>query len=363
MDMLRGFAVLAIVVHHWLLFDPFQGSILVFSSLAGIIRDVAGTMVHLFFILSGCGLTLSYFKRRQSSSFSWIKWGNRRISKIVAPYWILVSFAFLLAGVSYFVFSGVFEHRYGLATLLAYLTFTGNFYAPGWSFNPTLWFMPVIIGLYVLFPFLVKVLEGCGTVFFVVVSLLITYGSISLCLLLRYPVAHQSALPLFYVIEFSAGMLIGDAILFHSQRFEHLASAKFLILGMALYVLSWGMTKYWTYGDAYNDLITAAGVFLITLYVSMWLIRLSPHKSVRLFTEISRESYVMYLIHGPIILYVMRPILRECSLLPLHPGAAIFCSFLYAAFIFVLARLISRPIGGISSRLMAMTLPITVRQD
>jgi peptidoglycan/LPS O-acetylase OafA/YrhL len=68
MDMLRGFAVLAIVVHHWLLFDPFQGSILVFSSLAGIIRDVAGTMVHLFFILSGCGLTLSYFKRRQCLS-------------------------------------------------------------------------------------------------------------------------------------------------------------------------------------------------------------------------------------------------------------------------------------------------------
>jgi len=71
MDMLRGFAVLAIVMHNWLLFNPFQDSIPLFSVSAGIIRDVAGTMAHLFFILSGCGLTLYYFKSRKSSSFSW----------------------------------------------------------------------------------------------------------------------------------------------------------------------------------------------------------------------------------------------------------------------------------------------------
>ena len=68
MNMVRGIAISAVVIHHWLLFLPHQSSISIFHTVAELIQALAGTVVHLFFILSGCGLTVSYFRR---GDFSW----------------------------------------------------------------------------------------------------------------------------------------------------------------------------------------------------------------------------------------------------------------------------------------------------
>ena len=51
MDMLRSLAILAVVIHHWLLFNPYSSSIRVFTNIADLIQTLAGTVVHLFFIL------------------------------------------------------------------------------------------------------------------------------------------------------------------------------------------------------------------------------------------------------------------------------------------------------------------------
>ena len=61
MDMLRGVSIIAVVIHHWLLFLHDPGSVSFFNQVAKFIHDVAGTFVHIFFILSGWGLTVSYF--------------------------------------------------------------------------------------------------------------------------------------------------------------------------------------------------------------------------------------------------------------------------------------------------------------
>ncbi len=71
MDMLRGIAISAVVIHHWLLFFPHQSPISIFYTGAELIQTVAGTVVHLFFILSGYGLTVSYFQR---GDFTWKEW-------------------------------------------------------------------------------------------------------------------------------------------------------------------------------------------------------------------------------------------------------------------------------------------------
>jgi len=63
MDMLRSLAILAVVIHHWLLFNPYSSSVRIFTNIADLIQTLAGTVVHLFFILSGCGLTVSYFRK------------------------------------------------------------------------------------------------------------------------------------------------------------------------------------------------------------------------------------------------------------------------------------------------------------
>lgn len=346
MNTLRGLAVLAVVVHHWLLFIPFQTSAPLFSGLAGLIRDVAGTALNLFFILSGAGLTASYFKSR-GSRFSWRTWAHKRASKIVLPYLVFVALTFGLSMVSISVFGVSAGKPYGFATLLSYLTFTRNFYEPGWGLNPTLWYMPVIIGLYAIFPLLIKILEKYGPWLLMGFSALATYSSISLCFYLNYPVTHQSSIFPFYVILFSLGMLVGYSIHFHPHKLHSFVNAKMVSLGIGFYVLSWAMTKFWSHGDAFNDIFTAVGIFLPALYFAEWMHCRWGERCGRIFSRLSKESYWMYLIHGPIILYVVRPILIKLDRLPLNPVAAMALALIYCGVVFLLARVVSPAISAI----------------
>ena len=162
-DMIRGFAAAAIVVHHWLLFVPHQSNISLYFSLAQYMCSVAGTAVHLFFVLSGCGLVLSYYKK---SPFSWLQWMNRRTEKIILPYWIVVSSTFVLVNIFAFLCPRININSYSWATLITYLTFTRNFYQPSRSLNPAFWFMPVIFGLYLTFPLLIHILKKSASFIF-----------------------------------------------------------------------------------------------------------------------------------------------------------------------------------------------------
>lgn len=92
MNMVRGIAISAVVIHHWLLFLPHQSSISIFYTAAELIETLAGTAVHLFFVLSGCGLTLSYFTK---DVFSWRQWAAGRFRKIIVPYCVIVTLTFI----------------------------------------------------------------------------------------------------------------------------------------------------------------------------------------------------------------------------------------------------------------------------
>jgi peptidoglycan/LPS O-acetylase OafA/YrhL len=347
MNTIRGLAVLAVVVHHWLFFIPFQGSVQGFCVFARLIQDVAGTALNLFFILSGAGLTVSYYTKCESTRFSWRGWASRRIAKIVFPYLILVTLSFVLYKISVLLFKALPGKQYDLFTLLAYLTFMRNFYEASFGFNPTLWYMPVILGLYVLFPILVRILEKYGPGILFAISTAATYGSIGLSFCLGYPVTHQSSIFPFYIILFAFGMLMGHSIKFLSGKFNELASAKMFFIGVVSYLISWAMVTFWTYGDAYNDIFTAIGIFFPTLYISKLLDRFSPIKSRKIFDELSRESYLMYLIHGAVILYVALPILMKFGKLPLNPIVSIIMALVYCGIVFLLARFISPAVNAI----------------
>lgn len=341
MDMLRSLAILAVVIHHWLLFNPYSSSVRIFTNIADLIQTLAGTVVHLFFILSGCGLTVSYFKK---GAVSWREWAKRRFRKIVAPYLIIVTATFVLANFMNFIFPNAVKTSFSPFSLLTYLTYTRNFYSPGWGLNPTLWFMPVIIGLYILFPFLVRTLKKRGPLLLLAISVLITYGSLAACIAIGYPVSHQSALFSFYVIEFSLGIFIGYRIAFYPGPLDRLLGLKMFCLGIVLYVVSWSIQRYWSLGGAFNDLFTAAAVFLMTLNLCWLLVRLSPQKMANFSKVVSKHSYVMYLIHGPLILYVMKPLLVQAVKTPINSLVMVFLACLYCGLIFVLARFIS-PLG------------------
>lgn len=348
MNLTRGIAVSAVVIHHSILFIPHQSSVSLFYTVAELVEAVAGTAVHLFFILSGCGLTVSYFKK---GNFSWKDWARRRVARIIIPYWVIVSVTFLLANLGHYSSPELIKNGYSWDTLFALLTFTRNFYEPSWGLNPTLWFMPVIVGLYILFPFLLKILEKYGAFVLLTFSILATYGSISLCLVIGYPVSHQTAIPFFYISEFALGMVVGYVLCFHAHQFSRLASLKMFFLGIGLYCISWAMTRFWTMGSSYNDLVTAVGVYLVTLYVCKRMILFSPRKSVELLNRLSKESYVMYLIHGALILFFAKPVLMAVMRSPVNSVVLIMLSGAYCAVIFMIARLLSPPINSLASRL------------
>ena len=132
MDMIRGIAASAIVIHHWVLFMPHKSSFSLFYNAAEMIQTLAGTTVHLFFILSGFGLTISYFKK---NVISWKDWSKRRFRKVIFPYWIIIIFIFLSGNIIHYIAPALFKRNYSSFVLLAYLTLTRNFFKMSWEMN------------------------------------------------------------------------------------------------------------------------------------------------------------------------------------------------------------------------------------
>lgn len=330
-DLLRGLAIICVVVHHWILFNPHQSSSRLFYDGVELIGTLAGTAVHLFFILSGYGLTISYLR---SKDFSWKGWIERRIRKILVPYWVIVFVTFLLADTAHRLFPLESRVSFSYGSLLSYFTLARNFYSAGWELNPTLWFMPVIVGLYLLFPFLTLMLKNFGVLVLLGVSLFVTYASITLCLWNGHEVSHQSALPFFFLGEFALGMVLGHFLFSRPACLLRLLSWKYFAVGISCYFASWILTKAWEHGSEFNDLLTAIGVFIIALRISRLMCASFPHKSIRVLQLISRHSYLMYLIHGALILYIFRPLFlhlggKSMDSLTLIMLAGPFCFVVY----------------------------------
>jgi len=348
-DVVRCIAVNAVVIHHWLFFNSYNSTVKPFNNLAEIIEDVGGTAVHLFFIVSGCGLTISYFT---TINFSWESWALKRIVKIGIPYFVITLFTFCLAKAGHIVFPNSVTMNFSWRTLIAYLTFARNFCPSDFELNPTMWYMPVIVGLYVLFPLFIRILKNRGVLFLVVISLLLTYGSITFCLLFGYPVMHQSALPFFFVIEFTFGILIGYKIIFDPRIIKLFADKKALCFGLFFYGTSWMVKKSWILGGTYNDFLTALGLFFLAYPFCQWIIRCLSTKGEKIVKQVSKYSYLMYLIHGPLILFIIRPSLNEAGFLPLDSLLMVCLGFVFCIVVYFTARIISPIINFLNYTLL-----------
>ena len=137
--------------------------------------------------------------------------------------------------------------------------------------------------------------------------------------------------------------------------FKRLEGLGMFCLGMVCYFSSWALRTYWTLGPLYNDIFTAVGISLIVLYACSWLARFSPKMSVRFLNRLSKESYIMYLIHGPLLLFILKPVLERGLHTILDPFfTVVVCGFFCAA-VFMLAKSISRPMGLLTSRLATIS--------
>jgi peptidoglycan/LPS O-acetylase OafA/YrhL len=342
MDMLRGIAIIGVIFDNWTAYMEFATTPVLLHSFATTFAFVVGPFVHLFFILSGFGLTVAYY-RESRASWSWKRWAWRRITKILIPYAIFVVFSFLMGIVGMHFYSSV-DVRFSWGSLIAYLTFTRNFYPPSWVWNWSFWFMPLIIGLYICFPVLVKILKKWGPWALLLISAFITYGTLTVVVLYGVIHGHQADLFTFWMIQFSFGMVLAHLRETTPQELSRLLGLKAFITGVGLLIFSLALRTYGPVGQAYNDLFTSVGIFLVFLNLC-WKTRAKVRTIVRPLTYFSGKSYLMYLIHYPIMQFLIGPPLRA----PTNPIVVIALGGLYIILVTLLCSIITRPIDKLTS--------------
>lgn len=138
-DFAKGYAIFSIVCYHALqkvALSPMLQKAIVFG----------GTGVHLFFFLSGLGLSLS-----AQTAISPVAFYRRRGSKVWLPYVLALSFSLLAA-----IALDLFPDRWGawLAGVGLYQMFIEPYIQ---SFGGHFWFISAIIQFYIVFPLLVWV--------------------------------------------------------------------------------------------------------------------------------------------------------------------------------------------------------------
>ena len=328
-DMLKGIAIIGVIL----------------DNVSGYMRTFVlpvGPFVQVFFILSGFGLTITYLKQSKMG-WSWKKWAWRRITKIVMPYAIFVGLSFVLGTLGAYLHASV-DVQFSWVALLAYLIFTRNFYPSFWVWNPPLWFMPVIVGLYISFPVLLKILAKWGPWALLLIAVLVTYGTRTIAVLADAPQSHGADLFTFWMIQFALGIVLAHVRETDPQKLGRLIGFKAFLVGLGFMACSWALTRYVPLGKAFNDPITSVGIFLLLLNL-VWTSRALVPLTGRVLNALSGKSYLMYLVHYPIIAFLIGPLLGVFT----DRVVVLVFGVIYIVVMFFLSYLISRPIDKLVS--------------
>lgn len=140
---LRGFAIFTIALMH-----------LIQGGLTGVLNKAAafgGAGVHVFILVSGLGLYISYKKKR----ISYIEFLKKRFSKVYLPYSIVV-----LVWAGWVLFSsGAFPFQEVVSHLLLYKMFDADLDV---SLCYPYWFVSTIIQFYICWPLIVRMARFGG---------------------------------------------------------------------------------------------------------------------------------------------------------------------------------------------------------
>jgi peptidoglycan/LPS O-acetylase OafA/YrhL len=252
--------------------------------------------VGVFLVASGFGLTYSLAQSGTPAN-GWFHWFQRRLLRLFPMYWL----AHLVYLVSPFVArQEPIDYRF-------LLSFLGDRLVPLDSIfyyaNPAWWFFGLLLQLYLVFPFLFRLLQKVGPLRFLLVSVLFTFATRFLLLNVLHLHGYllQGAFFGSRLAEFAAGMALG---LFARQRPNLVEKSVFappsLLVALVLYLL--GILSYfiyWTY--TFTDALTGIGLFFILAHVTLWTCRV-PQLAPSL-TFLGAYSYGLYLVHQPYVIY------------------------------------------------------------
>lgn len=298
---IRAISMFSIILHNWctVFFKPNENNFL--GHITKFFLSFTGSFVQLFFVISGSGLIIWYY---QTTNTLWAQYLKKRLSKVILPYWITVTLFFVLINYLNKIFPEIFQRKYFLGILLKYLLFVQNQYPESWDFNRSFWFMPIIVCLYLVFPFLIYIKRKTSFVLFILFTSTISVVSIYFGEILGYKLSNLSSIFPFFIAQFSIGMVIGSIYISYRKFFYKTITILSFLLGSLLYFISFILIRFVPYGYCLNDIFTASGLFLMLIYV-VQVIKKNVFL-VSLVKQYSSSTYLLYLIHNFIIVYLIK---------------------------------------------------------
>lgn len=272
---LKGFAIFAIIFSHIGYFLASDHSFLYPFSV------IAGVGVDLFLFLSGFGLTVSALSRPLYP----LSFYKKRLSGLFLPMWIVV--------MSFIALDFIFLHKsyVGLTIIESLLGFFPVADISK-SLDSPLWYFSLILFYYLLFPlFFWKKIRY--------ISPLLLWLAGFLILKLSLPV-NLDVINLYklHIIAFPLGVLFAN--IYSTNFLKKVVFPKYLkyflltfaLLGFAYFSINSGVGK---------DKNTAQTISILTMFLAVFIF-LAKGFEFKLFNLFGKYSYVIYLVHWPILL-------------------------------------------------------------
>lgn len=287
-EFLKGYSIFTIIIFHYLqhfnLQRPYDQFIF-----------FGGTGVHLFILLSGFGLYLSYLNR----PLPYPAYLKKRTSKIYFPYIAVVIVSALIS-----LIVPIYDNSlYALGGhVFLYKMFDESIMG---SYGYPLWFISTILQFYLVFYILALLAKRLGNTGFLalcfVLSLAWTFAVLALG---KESERIWNSFFLRYLWEFALGMVIASALLKNHYNFPFKASSAWLlvigVLNCALYAFL--AMKGGAVGKLINDIPALIGYSSI----AVWVYQVNVSVVNRFFLFTGRISYPLYLLHFLILLLALR---------------------------------------------------------
>ena len=277
--------------------------------------------VHLFFILSGFGLTLSaLLVEKKTDRIRWFGFIKKRFIRLYPSYWLILAIYLLLNFFQYHSFLGLLKTYLKGAIFLDVI--------------PATWYIPILLQLYLLFPFLFYFLKKLSIKNFLLLSLLVKTVSSAIIITTSllafdkilgfgYGGLAPGGIALTRLFEFCFGMAIAKHWFTHERSvdaFTVFQKPKAIILGIFLECLGIFLSLKYTairfidhdipVGLFISDAFIGIGIFIISLNLVFLVDGLLKSKSKAWLDLISNGTYEAYLVHSIVSSYFLTLLIK-----------------------------------------------------
>lgn len=277
--------------------------------------------VHLFFILSGFGLTLSaLLVEKKTDRIRWFGFIKKRFIRLYPSYWLILAIYLLLNFFQYSSFLGLLKTYVKGAIFLDVI--------------PATWYIPILLQLYLLFPFLFYFLKKLSIKNFLLLSLLVKTVSSAIIITTSllafdkilgfgYGGLAPGGIALTRLFEFCFGMAIAKHWFTHDRSvdaFTVFQKPKAIILGIFLECLGIFLSLKYTairfidhdipVGLFISDAFIGIGIFIISLNLVFLVDGLLKSKSKAWLDLISNGTYEAYLVHSIVLSYFLTLLIK-----------------------------------------------------